>query len=124
MKAAKMGNSNILDIQYSLRKLLYVRPYDLPAIEEAGLKLCDAVVDINMDKEVGKDELIKENSELKEEVRVLRAWLGFEDWVNDNYYFDTYENKYYKMKDGKVQPFSIEQSGIDLRNEYKKLHNI
>lgn len=41
-------NEDILSLQLSLRNKIYVRPYDLPAIESAAIKLCDAVVESKM----------------------------------------------------------------------------
>lgn len=38
---------SLLILQLKLRKLLYVRPFDINAIESAGIKLCDAVIDNN-----------------------------------------------------------------------------
>jgi hypothetical protein len=35
---------SLLDLQYNLRKLLFVRPYDIQAIESAAIKLCDEIV--------------------------------------------------------------------------------
>lgn len=161
--------NDLLNIQYNLRKLLYVRPYDLPAIEASALKLCDAVVDYSEQNsvvetarqyifseikvleqkglltinekalllsvaaylktlvgeggEVEKD-LIIENAALKEEVRKLRAWLNYEDWVNQHYFYDRDSSKYWKMKDGKPVAFSLEYSGVELRKSYAKLNNL
>lgn len=53
-------NNDLLDLQNNLRNLLYVRPYDLPAIEAAALKLCDAVVDSNMDENLDKNDSLDE----------------------------------------------------------------
>jgi hypothetical protein len=36
---------DLLTLQCELRDLLFVRPYDIHAIEKAAVALCDAVVD-------------------------------------------------------------------------------
>lgn len=64
-------NNDLLDLQNNLRKLLYVRPYDLPAIEAAALRLCDAVVDSIVD---GDRILRKEYEVYKEEPGMLHGW--------------------------------------------------
>lgn len=36
---------NLIDLQYELRRLLYVRPYNIDDIELVAWKVCDAIED-------------------------------------------------------------------------------
>lgn len=38
---------DLLQLQYELRQLLFVRPFDIHAIESAAIKLCDAILDFS-----------------------------------------------------------------------------
>jgi len=53
-------------LQKSLRDLLFIRPYDLHAIESAAVKLCDAVINLDPATIVQKTlEYVAEHAELK-----------------------------------------------------------
>jgi hypothetical protein len=47
IRVAKKKEPDLHQLQYNLRQLLYVRPFDINLIESAAIKLCDAVLEIN-----------------------------------------------------------------------------
>ncbi len=44
--------ANPMILQQELRDLLFVRPFDIIAIESAACRLCDYVFDVNKDIEI------------------------------------------------------------------------
>lgn len=72
-----------------------------------------------------KNELAREVIRLNEELRVCRAWLGYESWKSYHYTYDDFERVYYKGgQEHSVRPFTSALTEDDLRKEYSKLHKL
>ena len=63
MKEAKQPTDTnaLLEFQLKLRNLLFVRPFDISAIESAAVNLCDAVIDPQQPETVLSDGQVGES---------------------------------------------------------------
>lgn len=47
INSIKTDFSNLIQLQSELKDTLFVRPYDIEKIEQAAVKLCDAIIELN-----------------------------------------------------------------------------